>query len=309
MRIATYVHEGRRRVGVVEDTDVRQLPDGTSPFEAASGVRPVGTAVPLADVRLLAPLQPPTIRDFVTFEEHVEGVRRSIDGDSGVPEAWYDAPTFYFTNPYAVIGPYDDVPVPPGSRVLDFELEVAAVIGREGRDLTPEQARDHIVGYTILNDWSARDLQSREMRVNLGPCKGKDTAATLGPYLVTADELEEYRDPDGFLRLSLTAAVNGEVVGKDLLSNMSWTFEEMVAYASRGTTVRPGDVLGSGTCGNGGCLAELWGVRGCQDPPPLGPGDTVTLTVEGLGSTSNTVVAGVDPVPLPTGRRRTRERP
>jgi 2-keto-4-pentenoate hydratase/2-oxohepta-3-ene-1,7-dioic acid hydratase in catechol pathway len=309
VRIATYLHEGRRRVGVVEDTVVRHLPDGTSPVEAAFGVRPAGTAVPLTDVHLLAPLQPPTIRDFVTFEEHVEGVRSSIDGDAGVPEAWYDAPTFYFTNPYAVIGPYDDVPVPPGSRVLDFELEVAAVIGREGRDLTPEQARDHIVGYTILNDWSARDLQSREMQVNLGPCKGKDTAATLGPYLVTADELEEYRDPDGFLRLSLTASVNGEVIGKDLLSNMSWTFEEMVAYASRGTVVRPGDVLGSGTCGNGGCLAELWGVKGRQDPPPLKPGDTVTLTVEGIGTVSNTVVAGVDRVPLPTGRRRTRERP
>lgn len=309
MRIATYLHEGRARVGVVEDTVVRHLPDGTSPVEAVFGVRPVGTAVPLTDVRLLAPLQPPTIRDFVTFEEHVEGVRRSIDGNAGVPEAWYDAPTFYFTNPYAVIGPYDDVPVPPGSQVLDFELEVAAVIGREGRDLTPEQARDHIVGYTILNDWSARDLQSREMRVNLGPCKGKDTAATLGPYLVTADELEEHRDTDGFLRLSLTAAVNGEVIGKDLLSNMSWTFEEMVAYASRGTVVRPGDVLGSGTCGNGGCLAELWGVRGRQDPPPLQPGDIVTLTVEGLGSTSNTVVAGTAPVPVPAARRRTRERP
>ncbi|MFD3839334.1 fumarylacetoacetate hydrolase family protein [Streptomyces sp. NPDC058642] len=309
MRIATYLHEGRRRVGVVEDTVVRQLPDGTSPLEAALGAHPVGTAVPLTDVRLLAPLQPPTVRDFVTFEEHVEGVRRSIDGNSGVPEAWYDAPTFYFTNPYAVIGPYDDVPVPPGSRVLDFELEVAAVIGREGRDLTPERAGDHIVGYTILNDWSARDLQSREMQVNLGPCKGKDTAATLGPYLVTADELEPYRDTDGFLRLSLTASVNGEVIGKDLLSNMSWTFEEMVAYASRGTVVRPGDVLGSGTCGNGGCLAELWGVKGRQDPPPLEPGDTVTLTVEGLGTVSNTVVAGVERVPLPTGRRRTRERP
>ena len=309
MRIATYLHEGRRRVGVVEDTVVRPLPDGTTPVEAASGGHPVGTPVPLTDVRLLAPLQPPTVRDFVTFEEHVEGVRRSIDGDAGVPEAWYDAPTFYFTNPYAVIGPYDDVPVPPGTRVLDFELEVAAVIGREGRDLTPERARDHIVGYTILNDWSARDLQSREMQVNLGPCKGKDSAATLGPYLVTADELEPYRDADGFLRLSLTASVNGEVIGKDLLSNMSWTFEEMAAYASRGTVVRPGDVLGSGTCGNGGCLAELWGVRGRQDPPPLKPGDTVTLTVEGIGSVSNTVVAGADRVPLPTGRRRTRERP
>ena len=209
----------------------------------------------------------------------------------------------------SIASPADDVPIPPGSRMFDLELEVAAVIGREGRDLTPEQARDHIIGYTIFNDWSARDLQTREMQVRLGPCKGKDTAATLGPYLVTADELEPYRDADGFLRLALTASVNGEVVGKDLLSNMSWTFEEMVAYASRGTWVRPGGVLGSGTCGNGGCLAELWGVRGEQSPPPLRPGDTVTLTVEGIGTVSNTVVAGAVPVPLPTGRRRGRERP
>ncbi|WP_406174816.1 fumarylacetoacetate hydrolase family protein [Streptomyces sp. NBC_00996] len=308
MRLATYVHEGRRLRGVVEDGVVRALPDGTSPVEAV-GVRPVGPAVPLAEVRLLPPLEPRTVRDFVTFEEHVEGVRRSVDGAAGVPDAWYDAPTFYFTNPYAVLGPYDDVPVPPGAQVLDFELEVAAVIGREGRDLTPEQARDHIVGYTVFNDWSARDLQSREMRVGLGPCKGKDTAATLGPYLVTAEELDAYRDAEGFLRLALTAEVNGEVVGKDLLSNMSWTFEEMVAYASRGTVVRPGDVLGSGTCGNGGCLAELWGVRGRREPPPLKPGDTVTLTVEGIGTTSNTVVPGTDPVPIPAARRRTRERP
>ncbi|MFG2551476.1 fumarylacetoacetate hydrolase family protein [Streptomyces sp. NPDC048581] len=308
MRIATYEYEGRRCCGVVEDTLVRALPDGTSPLDAV-GVRPVGAAVPLSDVTLLPPLQPPTVRDFVTFEEHVEGVRRSVDGTSGVPERWYAAPTFYFTNPYAVYGPHDDIPMPPGSAVLDFELEVAAVIGREGRDLTPEQAREHIVGYTVFNDWSARDLQSAEMKVGLGPCKGKDTATTLGPYLVTADELEPYRDADGFLRLALTASVNGEVVGEDLLSNMSWTFEEMVAYASRGTWVRPGDVLGSGTCGNGGCLAELWGVRGRQDPPPLQPGDTVTLTVEGIGSVSNTVVAGADPVPVPVARRRPRERP
>ncbi|MCI3275153.1 fumarylacetoacetate hydrolase family protein [Streptomyces cylindrosporus] len=323
MRFATYAHEGQRWVAVVEEdgtlhpvpgarslTELLARTGGPDPLLDTGATALDAPAGPhVSEVRLLPPLEPPTVRDFVTFEEHVEGVRRSIDGTGGVPEAWYDAPTFYFTNPYAVIGPYDDVPVPPGSKVLDFELEVAAVIGREGRDLTPEQARDHIIGYTIFNDWSARDLQSREMRVNLGPCKGKDTATTLGPYLVTADELEPYRDADGFLRLGLTASVNGEVVGKDLLSNMSWTFEEMVAHASRGTFVRPGDVLGSGTCGNGGCLAELWGVRGRQDPPPLRPGDTVTLTVEGIGTISNTVVPGADPVPLPSARRRTRERP
>ncbi|QJT00146.1 fumarylacetoacetate hydrolase family protein [Streptomyces asoensis] len=323
MRFATYEHQHRRRVAVVdEDGTLRPVPGARSLTElirsgdgldALLGVGAATLGVPagpqVSEVRLLPPLEPPTVRDFVTFEEHVEGVRRSVDGAGGVPEAWYDAPTFYFTNPYAVIGAHDDVPVPPGSGLLDFELEVAAVIGREGRDLTPERARDHIIGYTVFNDWSARDLQSREMQVRLGPCKGKDTAATLGPYLVTADELEPYRDADGFLRLALTASVNGEVIGEDLLSNMSWTFEEMAAYASRGTVVRPGDVLGSGTCGNGGCLAELWGVRAKQSPPPLKPGDTVTLTVEGIGTVSNTVVAGVDPVPLPAARRRTRERP
>jgi 2-keto-4-pentenoate hydratase/2-oxohepta-3-ene-1,7-dioic acid hydratase in catechol pathway len=319
MRFAAYDHRHRRQVAVVgEDGRLHPVPGERTLTElitagalsetgATALDAPAGPHV--SQVRLLPPLRPASIRDFVTFEEHVEGVRRSVDGASGVPDAWYAAPTFYFTNPHAVFGPHDHIPMPPGSQVLDFELEVAAVIGREGRDLTPEQAREHIVGYTVFNDWSARDLQSAEMRVGLGPCKGKDTATTLGPYLVTADELEPYRDAEGFLRLALTAEVNGQVVGKDLLSNMSWTFEEMVAYASRGTRVVPGDVLGSGTCGNGGCLAELWGLRGERTPPPLEPGDTVSLTVEGIGTLTNTVVPGVDPVPLPAGRRRSRERP
>ncbi|MEU6410346.1 fumarylacetoacetate hydrolase family protein [Microbispora sp. NPDC046933] len=315
MRIATFTHREHVLSGVVEDGSVRPLPDGVGLLDLLVDGRLheapdlAGDPIPLDDVRLHAPFQPPTVRDFVAFEEHVEGVRRSVDGGSGVPDAWYDAPAFYFTNPYAVVGPYDDVPVPPGCRAFDFELEVAAVIGREGRDLTPESARDHIAGYLIMNDWSARDLQSREMRVNLGPAKGKDTATTLGPWLVTADELEPYRDGDGFLRLALTASVNGAEVGRDLLSNMGWPFEDLVAYASRGTWVRPGDVLGSGTCGNGGCLAELWGLRGHQDPPPLGPGDVVELTVEGIGAVRNTVVAGAEPLPIPPARGRPRNRP
>ncbi|MDX3427372.1 fumarylacetoacetate hydrolase family protein [Streptomyces sp. ME01-18a] len=323
MRFAAYEHQHRPRVAVVEeDSTLYPLPGVTSlttlltETDGLPGLLAAGAAaldVPagphVSQIRLLPPLRPASVRDFVTFEEHVEGVRRAVDGVAGVPEQWYAAPTFYFTNPHAVYGPHDDVPVPPGSAALDFELEVAAVIGREGRDLTPEQARDHIVGYTVFNDWSARDLQSAEMKVGLGPCKGKDTATTLGPYLVTADELESYRDSEGFLRLALTAAINGETIGEDLLSNMSWTFEEMTAYASRGTRVVPGDVLGSGTCGNGGCLAELWGRHREQTPPPLQPGDTVSLTVEGVGTLTNTVVPGAEPLPLPTGRRRGRERP
>jgi 2-keto-4-pentenoate hydratase/2-oxohepta-3-ene-1,7-dioic acid hydratase in catechol pathway len=311
MKIAAFEADGERRHGVVVGDELRPLPAGTDLFALADAdglLDACAAPVPLAGVRLLAPVQPPTVRDFVTFEEHVEGVRRSVDGTAGVPEQWYAAPTFYFTNPYSIIGPADGVPMPPGCTAFDFELEVAAVIGRAGRGLTPEQARDHILGYTIMNDWSARDLQKAEMRVGLGPAKGKDTSTTLGPWLVTADELEPYRDADGFLDLELTAEVNGERVGHDRLSHMGWTFEEMVAYASRGTWVRPGDVLGSGTCGNGGCLAELWGRNGAQTPPPLRPGDLVTLTVEGIGTLSSTIVPGVAPVPVPPARHRLAER-
>ncbi|SES09027.1 2-keto-4-pentenoate hydratase/2-oxohepta-3-ene-1,7-dioic acid hydratase (catechol pathway) [Lentzea xinjiangensis] len=310
MRFATYSYEGNERAGVLDADDLLHPVDAGSLAEVLGDLAAAGAAALSAPpgphvsaVRLLAPLRPPSVRDFVTFEEHVEGMRAG----AGVPGQWYAAPTFYFTSPHAVLGPRDDVPVPPGCERFDFELEVAAVIGREGRDLTPEQARDHIAGYTICNDWSARDLQTAEMAVGLGPCKGKDGATTLGPWLVTPDELESRRDGEGLLRLALTAEVNGEVVGSDLLSNMSWTFEEMTAYASRGTPVRPGDVLASGTCGNGGCLAELWG-RGL-DRPALRPGDVVTLTVEGIGRLSTTVVAGGEAHPLPRARRRPRTRP
>src|SRR5689334_20754768 len=259
------------RAGVVSDAGIHPLPPNEGvldlvraglPAALAAGQRALGEpAVPLDAVRLLPPLTPPTVRDFVAFEEHVEGIAGAV-----VPE-WYQAPTFYFTNPYALIGAHDDVPVPPGGEMLDFELEVAVVVERDGASLSAEQARDHIFGYTVLNDWSARDLQRREMKVMLGPAKGKDFASTLGPWLVTADEFEPYRDSDGFLALDLRASVNGELVGQDLLSNMGWPFEELIAYACRGTEVRAGDVLGSGTCGNGGCLAEVWGRRGRTDPP------------------------------------------
>jgi 2-keto-4-pentenoate hydratase/2-oxohepta-3-ene-1,7-dioic acid hydratase in catechol pathway len=327
MRLVTFEHAGTVAAGVVgpggpggDGERVYPFPDGRTVLHAVAlgpdGLRDLGSqasarqdgSIPLAEVRLLAPLQPPTIRDFVAFEEHVEGVILSMSTEASVRPEWYAAPRFYFTNPYAVVGPCDDVAVPPGCEVFDFELEVAAVIGRVGADLSPQQAREHIVGYTILNDWSARDLQRAEMQVGLGPAKGKDSATTLGPWLVTADELEPFRDDEGFLRLRMSVQLNGVEVGRDLLSNMGWPFEELVAHASRGTEVRPGDVLGSGTCGNGGCLAELWGRRGAQDPPPLRPGDVVTMTVEGIGTISNRVVPGRDPIPLPPARIRPRDR-
>jgi 2-keto-4-pentenoate hydratase/2-oxohepta-3-ene-1,7-dioic acid hydratase in catechol pathway len=318
MRFATWDDGGVVTAGVVGEHGLHAMPPDVTVLDLVRAGLPAAldaglTAlsappVPLAEVRLLPPLQAPTVRDFVAFEEHVEGVRKSIDGVGGVVPEWYQAPQFYFTNPYALVGAHDDVPVPPGSERFDFELEVAVVIGKDGASLTPEIAGEHVFGYTILNDWSARDLQSREMKVNLGPAKGKDSASTLGPWLVTADELEPYRDDDGFLALDMRVSVNGEEIGQDLLSNMGWPFEELISYASRGTEVRAGDVLGSGTCGNGGCLAELWGRRGDLSPPPLQPGDVVEMTVEGIGTIRNRVVAGLDLPPVAPARPRPRAR-
>ena len=305
MRIATYSYAGQQRTGVVVDDRVHPFDAGLdgrgvvalgldAALARGAAATSASPGVPLADVRLLAPLAPASVRDFVAFEEHVSGVRRSIDGTGGVPEAWYDAPTFYFTNPHTIIGPDDDVPFPASCVDRDFELEVAAVLGPGGT----------VFGYTIFNDWSARDLQRREMGVNLGPAKGKDFAGSLGPWLVTADELAPYADEWGFLDLWCTAAVNGVEVGRDLLSNMGWTFETMAAYAARDSRVVAGDVLGSGTVGNGGCLAELWGRRGARIPPPLRDGDVVTLTVQGIGSLTNRVASARPAAPLPGVRRR-----
>ena len=226
------------------------------------------------------------------------GVRRSVDGASGVPEAWYDAPTFYFTNPHAIVGPDAPVRRPSGCRALDFELEVATVVGTSGTSLTEQQARDAIFGYTIFNDWSARDLQRREMQVGLGPAKGKDFCSSIGPWLVTADELDDATDDEGFLTLECAVSVNGQVVGRDRLRQMGWTFATMIAYASRDSMIMPGDLFGSGTTGGGGCLAEMWGRSGRQDPPPLQPGDVVSITVDRLGTLTNTVVEGAPARPL-----------
>jgi 2-keto-4-pentenoate hydratase/2-oxohepta-3-ene-1,7-dioic acid hydratase in catechol pathway len=319
MRIARIEIEGAPRTAVVsaDGESARLLASAVSVFdllaaEPAERERIAGEAVAevgISQARLLAPVQPATVRDFSVFEQHTEGVRLYRDPEAAVPDIWYQSPFCYFSNPYAVNGPGDAVAVPPGCVDLDFELEVAAVIGRPGSNLAPEDAGAHIAGYTIFNDWSARDLQLAEMRLGLGICKGKDFANTLGPWIVTADELERYRREDR-LDLDMRAQINGRELGDDTLANMAWSFEELVSYASRGTWVRTGDVLGSGTCGSG-CLLELWGRNGRDELPPLGPGDTVTLTVQGIGTLTNPVVAGVDPVPLAParpGRLRARAR-
>lgn len=308
MRIGRVDHRGTPRAAVIDGEVIRLLAADVDTIDLLCGeagargriAERVEAELPLAEARLLAPVVPPTMRDFSVFEQHIEGVIKDANPDASVPPVWYESPFCYFTNPHALTGPEDEIPVPPGCGRLDLELEVAAVIGRPGRDLTPDESGGHIAGYTIFNDWSARDLQMAEMRLGLGMCKGKDFANTLGPWIVTPDELEAYVDGDR-LDLELRAEVNGRALGTDTLANMAWSFPELVAYASRGTWVRPGDVLGSGTCGNG-CLIELWGRRGSEFHPPLGPGDVVTLNVEGIGTLTNTVVAGVEPHPLPTAR-------
>ncbi|MDO9398629.1 MAG: fumarylacetoacetate hydrolase family protein, partial [Herbiconiux sp.] len=230
---------------------------------------------------------------------------------SHVAPEWYEAPTFYFTNPHTISGPGDELR-PPVTERLDFELELAVVIGAvdgsAGRNLDPAEAGRHIFGYTIMNDWSARDLQGREMKVRLGPAKGKDFGTTLGPWIVTADELARYEDDEGFLAVRAEVHVNGELIGHDLVSNAGWPFAEFVAYASRNSRVVPGDVLGSGTVGNGGCLAELWGRSGSLTPPPLTEGDEVRLVVEGVGELVNRVGASVPAPPVPAARPRPRIR-
>jgi 2-keto-4-pentenoate hydratase/2-oxohepta-3-ene-1,7-dioic acid hydratase in catechol pathway len=259
------------------------------------------------DICLLAPLKPVTVRDGVAFEAHVEGVTQSIDNSSGVVDEWYDFPTFYFTNPHAIIGP-DEVMSPPPSEKLDYELELGIIVGsvdgEPGRNLSPEQAKKAIFGYTVMNDWSARDIQAREMKVRLGPAKGKDFATTIGPWIVTADEFEDRLDSEGFLPLNMKVWVNGELYGEDSLSNIGWPLNELVAYASRNTMVAPGDLIGSGTCGWGGCLAELWGRNGELTPAPLKAGDEVRMTIEGVGSISNIVGEPVVAPAIPRARQK-----
>ncbi len=218
----------------------------------------------LADVTLLAPvLHPPAVRDFYAFEQHVATANRLRGRE--VPPEWYELPVFYFSNPAAISGPEQEIPYPEGSEALDYELEVAAVIGAEGR----------IGGFTVMNDWSARDLQAKELPVGLGPAKGKDFATSIGPVVVTPDELPG-------TEAEMVARVNGEERSRGNLRDLHWSWEQILAQAARNTALRPGDVIGSGTVGTG-CILEA------GDGRWLRPGDVVELDVEGIGVLRNTV--------------------
>lgn len=223
------------------------------------------------------------VRDFYAFEQHVKTCRahRGLD----MVSQWYQVPVFYFSNAVAVIGDGDPVHAPKGSAALDYELELACVIGKAARDLPDDdRAMECVAGFTIMNDWSARDLQRAEMAVGLGPSKSKDFATSLGPSLVPFETLRD-RYRDGRLHLEMTATVNGKLYSKGNAGSMYWTWPQLLAHASRDTELQPGDVLGSGTVGTG-CILEL-------TPEAVGgwlkPGDVVELTIEGIGTLRNTV--------------------
>ena len=225
-----------------------------------------------------------SIRDFYAFEQHVKTCRKHR-GLEMAPQ-WYLVPVFYFSNPACVIGSDEPVSAPHGSSALDYELELACVIGKAAQDLpADDSAMDAVAGFTIMNDWSARDLQRAEMAIGLGPSKSKDFATSLGPAMVSFEQLRD-RYQNGRLHLEMTATVNGKEYSRGQGGSMYWTWPELLAHASRDTELRPGDVLGSGTVGTG-CILEL-------TPEAVGgwlkPGDVIELTIERLGTLRNHVV-------------------
>ena len=245
-----------------------------------------GKRVELADATLHSPiLRPTTLRDAYAFETHVKTANANRGRD--VPEEWYKFPVFYFTNPGNVFGPEDEIPYPAFTKELDYELEIAAVIGKPGRDIKASEAPQHIIGFTIFNDWSARDVQRDEMKVGLGPGKGKDFASSLGPCIVTMDELaERSTSRPGVFDMEMRARVNGQERSRGNFKDIYWAFGDILERISQSVTLMPGDVIGSGTVGTG-CLLELTKAKG----PWLQPGDVVELEIEGIGTLKNTVGA------------------
>ena len=305
MRFATYSDgSGQTHAAVLQDGQLYAVPGAHSVRDLIAGgldellahgrgALESATPVSAASVRLEVPLRPPSLRDSMCFHEHIVNCMGEID------PLHHRFPAFYLSNHAAVLGPEDDAAISPGCEQFDYELEVAAVIGRPGTNIRPEDARDHIVGYTMYIDWSARDLQFEEMAVRLGPAKGKDGATTLGPVLVSADELEPLRKGKGF-DVTMAVAINGEPVSTGNWSTIDWSFDDVVAYTSRGTHLVTGDVLGSGTVGRG-CLFE----HRALDPDGfrgwLQEGDVVTFEVDLIGRMDVRVAAPMPRHPLSSG--------
>lgn len=235
------------------------------------------------EVKFLSPLKPTTLRDGYAFEQHVVTANKNRGRE--VPEEWYQFPVFYFTNPNAVFGHEDVIPYPPYTQAMDYELEIAAVIGKGGMNIKPEDAPAHIFGYTIFNDWSARDVQRKEMIVGLGPAKGKDFASSFGPVIVTHEAIaDKAMDRPGVYDLAMTARINSVEFSRGNFKDIHWSFGEIIARASESVMLYPGDVIGSGTVGTG-CLLELTKFQG----PWLKHGDIIELEIECIGVLRNTI--------------------
>lgn len=319
MKIVSYVNNGETFLGVLEGHNLfsvqeldKSLPNdilallnmgekGHLLIKTALEQLKAGqiTAQPVADYQLLAPVPHPTsCRDGYAFRQHVAAARRNR-GVEMIKE-FDQYPIFYFTNHLAVQGPGEIYCMPDHFQQLDFELEVAIVIGKKGRNIRAEDADQYIAGFTIMNDMSARKLQMEEMLLNLGPAKGKDFSTIIGPWLVTPDELQAKKVPakQGHVGnnydLSMKCWVNDVLVSEGNMADMDWTFAEIIERCSYGVTLYPGDVIGSGTVGTG-CFLELNGTAKLNNPQHqpqwLQPNDKVTMQIEGLGTLENTIRA------------------
>ena len=257
----------------IPDTDLSSLEVDENPI-----------AIKESEASLLPPItNPDTFRDFYAFEKHVKAARK-LRGLEMHPD-WYKLPIFYFSNPTTLYGHGEIVPYPTGTEELDFELEFAIIIANGGQNIKKENADKMIAGYTILNDWSARDLQREEMQLNLGPAKGKDFANSFGPYMVTPDELTDAWD-NNKLHLRMTCHVNGKLISDGNTNDLYHSFPTMIERASMNVDLRPGDYIGSGTVGTG-CILEL---RPESTGGWLKRGDVVRLEIEHIGVLENTIV-------------------
>lgn len=273
---------------VVIDDKIHTLPYPDMQAVIAAGAEKAASrasreALSFDEVNFHSPIHPTTLRDFYAFETHVKTANRNRGQD--VPENWYKFPVFYFSNPNNNYGHEEEIPCPPYTQALDYELEIAAVIGKRGINIRPEDAASYIFGFTIFNDWSARDLQVQEMRVNFGPVKSKDFACSFGPVLLTLDELaDRATGRPGVYDLEMVARINGVEKSRGNFNTIYWSFGDMIARASQSVYLNPGDVIGSGTVGTG-CLYELTKNQG----PWLNVGDVVELEIERIGVLRNTI--------------------
>jgi 2-keto-4-pentenoate hydratase/2-oxohepta-3-ene-1,7-dioic acid hydratase in catechol pathway len=273
VKLVTYEAGHGARVGLLDGAAIVDVGFGGDMVAFIEAGAPVVERKAVAGGRLLAPLRPRSLRDFLTFKGHLDNAMPRLG--RGIPPEWFDVPAYYKGMPDTVIGPDDEIPWPVYADRLDHELEIAAVIGRTGKDIEAEDALAHVFGWTIWNDMSARDTQVRELPIGMGPGKAKDWDGSnvLGPCIVTADEL------DG-TNARMSVRVNGETWGEDSSSHMHHTFAELIAYASQSQTLYPGDVLGSGTAAGGsGMELDRW----------LQGGDVIELEIDGIGVLRNRV--------------------